>query len=126
MDVRRAINKKSVRDFVYTSGDLTMNLRTIILLSSIVLAASQDWCNIPWCAPNAHVACNHNGVSPLTFSGQKSISIIETLFSHLSAEFSSRLQTTCCRQLDSRKHSAHIGSTQHTKKLNSRRTYAWT
>lgn len=51
-----------------------MKLIGITLLSCIALAASQDWCNIRWCAPNAHVACNHDGVSPLTLPGQKTFS----------------------------------------------------
>lgn len=48
-----------------------MMLKALILLCCVSIAVCQDWCNIRWCATNAHVACNHNGVSPLTFSGQK-------------------------------------------------------
>ncbi|KAJ6633386.1 Antigen 5 like allergen Cul n 1, partial [Pseudolycoriella hygida] len=33
----------------------------IILLSYVVFASSQDWCNTPWCPPDTHVGCNHDG-----------------------------------------------------------------
>ncbi|XP_037040532.1 antigen 5 like allergen Cul n 1-like [Bradysia coprophila] len=38
-----------------------MKLELIVLVVCVALATGQDWCNIASCAPNAHVACNHDG-----------------------------------------------------------------